>query len=290
MKDFARRVAVVTGAASGLGREFARSAAKRGMKLVLADVQQDLLDAAVEQLRACGTQAIGVRTDVSRGTDVEALANAALSSFGRINLLFNNAGVSSGGWVWESSDRDWNWVLGVNLQGVIHGVRIFTPLMLAEAATDPTYEGHIVNTASMAGLLVGPGMGIYSVSKHGVMALSEALFHDLSLVTGQVHCSVLCPSFVPTNIGDSDRNRPQELANEAPLTKSQLTARAISQKSIDAGNLTAGEVSEVTFEAISEQMFHIFPHPQALALVQQRMENIVFQRNPSPHKRPAKSS
>lgn len=280
MKDFEHRVAVVTGGASGLGLEFARSAARRGMNLVLADVQQESLDAAVGQLRTQGAQAIGVRTDVSRSADVQALADAALAAFGKVHLLFNNAGVTSGGLVWESSERDWDWVLGVNLRGVIHGVRIFTPLMLAEAASDPGYEGHIVNTASMAGLLVGPAMGIYSVSKHAVVALSEALFQDLSLVTSQVHCSVLCPSYVPTNIGNSDRNRPQTLANDAPLTRSQAAARAISQNSINTGSLSAEQVSELTFDAIGKQLFPIFPHPQALALVRQRMETIVAQRNP----------
>jgi len=280
VKDFEQRVAVVTGAASGLGLEFARSAARRGMKVVLADVQQESLGAAVEQIRAEGVQAIGVKTDVSRAADVEALASATQAAFGKVHVLFNNAGVTSGGLVWENSPRDWDWVLGVNLHGVIHGVRTFTPLMLAQAASDPGYQGHIVNTASMAGLLVGPAMGIYSVSKHAVVALSEALFHDLSLVTSQVHCSVLCPSYVPTNIGNSDRNRPQALANDAPLTKSQAAARAISQSSINAGSLTAEQVSELTFDAIGEQRFPMFPHQQALALVRQRMETFVDQRNP----------
>lgn len=281
MKEFDQRVAVVTGAASGLGLAFARSAARRGMKLVLADVQQESLDAAVDQLKAQGAQAIGVKADVSRAADVEALASAALAAFGAVHVLFNNAGVTSGGLVWENSQQDWDWVLGVNLHGVIHGVRTFTPLMLAQAASDAGYQGHIVNTASMAGLLVGPAMGIYSVSKHAVVALSEALYQDLSLVTSQVHCSVLCPSYVPTNIGNSDRNRPQALANDAPLTKSQAVARAISQNSINAGSLTAEQVSELTFDAIGEERFPIFPHPQALDLVRQRMEAFVAQRNPA---------
>lgn len=281
MKEFEQRVAVVTGAASGLGLEFARSAARRRMKLVLADVQQESLDTAVGQLRAEGADAIGVRTDVSRAADVQALADAAIAAFGKVHLLFNNAGVTSGGLVWESSERDWDWVLGVNLQGVIHGVRIFTPLMLAAASSDPGYEGHIVNTASMAGLLVAPAMGIYSVSKHAVVALSEALYHDLGLVTDQVHCSVLCPSYVPTNIGNSDRNRPQALANEAPLTPSQTAARAISLNSINNGNLSAEQVSELTFDAVAQRLFPVFPHPQALPSVRQRLETFVAQRNPA---------
>ena len=173
MKQFAGGVAVITGGASGFGKEFAKIGAGLGMKLVLADIQQDALDAAVAEFSAQGVEVIGLRVDVSKVEDVQALADAAIKAFGKVNLLFNNAGVGAGGLIWENTERDWDWVLGVNLHGVIHGVRIFTPLMLEAAKKDPSYEGHIVNTASMAGLLNAPAMGIYNVSKHAVVALSE---------------------------------------------------------------------------------------------------------------------
>ncbi|MHA6910567.1 SDR family oxidoreductase [Ralstonia pseudosolanacearum] len=281
MKQFAGGVAVITGGASGFGKEFARLGAGLGMKLVLADIQQDALDAAVAGFRAQGVEVIGVRVDVSREADVQALADAAIGAFGKVNLLFNNAGVGAGGLIWENSQQDWDWVLGVNLHGVIHGVRIFTPLMLAEAAKDPFYAGHIVNTASMAGLLNAPAMGIYNVSKHAVVALTESLYQDLSLVTEQIRCSVLCPYFVPTGITQSHRNRPQDLANAAPPTRSQLVAQAMTDKAVSAGKVTAEQVGQMTFDAIRDERFYIYSHPHALAPVQHRFEDIVSQRNPS---------
>ncbi|MHA6846984.1 SDR family oxidoreductase [Ralstonia syzygii] len=281
MKQFAGGVAVITGGASGFGKEFARLGAGLGMKLVLADIQQDALDAAVAGFQAQGVEVIGVRVDVSREADVQALADAAIRAFGKVNLLFNNAGVGAGGLIWENTQKDWDWVLGVNLHGVIHGVRIFTPLMLAEAARDPSYEGHIVNTASMAGLLNAPAMGIYNVSKHAVVALTESLYQDLSLVTEQIHCSVLCPYFVPTGITQSHRNRPQDLANTAPPTKSQLVAQAMTDKAVSSGKVTAEQVGQMTFDAILGERFYIYSHPHALAPVQHRFEDIVSQRNPS---------
>lgn len=281
MKQYAGGVAVITGAASGIGREFANSAASNAMKLVLADIQQEALDAAVAAFQAQGVEVIGVRTDVSSARDVQALADAALQAFGKVNLLFNNAGVTSGGLVWEHTEQDWNWVLGVNLHGVVHGIRVFTPLMLAQAKREADYRGHIVNTASMAGLLTAPSQGIYNVSKHAVVALSEALYHDLELVTDQVHCSVLCPSYVQTNIGQSDRNRPQALVNAQPLTTSQSVTRQSVLHSLAAGDVTAQQVSEVTFEGIRERKLYIYPSPQALSRVKMRMEDIVAQRNPT---------
>lgn len=281
MKQFAGGVAVITGAASGIGREFANSAASHAMKLVLADIQQDALDAAVAEFKALGVDVIGVRTDVSSAKDVQALADAAVQAFGQVNLLFNNAGVTSGGLVWEHTEQDWNWVLGVNLHGVINGVRIFTPMMLAQAKKDENYRGHIVNTASMAGLLTAPSQGIYNVSKHAVVALSEALYHDLELVTDQVHCSVLCPSYVQTNIGQSDRNRPQALVNGTPLTTSQSVTRQSVLNSLAAGDVTAQQVSQVTFDGIRERKLYIYPSPQGLLRVKMRMEDIVAQRNPT---------
>src|SRR5690242_20749735 len=190
MKDLAGKVAVVTGAGSGFGLEFARLGAREGMKLVLADVQQDALDAAVADARGRGAEAIGARVDVSRAEDVDRLAEEAKGAFGAVHLLFNNAGVAGGGgYVWESSLKDWKWVLGVNLMGVVHGIRSFVPMMLAQGT-----EGHVVNTASAAGLVSSPLMGTYNVSKHGVVTLSETLHHDLRLADARIGVSVLCPA------------------------------------------------------------------------------------------------
>ncbi|GLC93462.1 short-chain dehydrogenase [Cupriavidus sp. TA19] len=280
MKDFSNKVAVITGGASGFGKEFARIGADLGMKLVLADVQEDALDATVAEFKARNVPVIGLRTDVSRAEQVQALADAAMEAFGQVNLLFNNAGVGAGGLLWENSLRDWEWVLGVNLYGVIHGVRIFTPLMLAAAEKDPSYQGHIVNTASMAGLLNPPAMGVYNVSKHAVVSLSETLYQDLGLVSEQVRCSVLCPYFVPTGINQSQRNRPAELANQTPPTRSQLVSQALSDKAVGSGKVTAAEVAQQTFDAIRADSFYIYSHPQALAPVRQRFEDIVGPRNP----------
>ncbi|RJF98556.1 SDR family oxidoreductase [Noviherbaspirillum saxi] len=280
MKQFQNKVAVITGAASGFGKAFADIGASLGMKLVLADIQQDALDATVAELKAKGAAVIGLRTDVSKSEQIQALADAAMAAYGQVNLLFNNAGVGAGGLVWENSEADWEWVLGVNLRSVIHGVRIFTPLMLAAAAKDPAYEGHIVNTASMAGLLNAPAMGVYNVSKNAVVALSETLYHDLSLMTEQVYCSVLCPYFVATGFNDSRRNRPADLANAAPPTRSQLVAQANSDKAVTSAKVSAEQIAQMTFDAIRTRGFYIYSHPQAMAPVQQRFEAIIEQRNP----------
>jgi short-subunit dehydrogenase len=193
--------------------------------------------------------------------------------------VFNNAGVGGGGLIWETSLPTWDWVLGVNLMGVVHGVRVFTPMMLDAARRDAGYEGHIVNTASMAGLLNAPNMGVYNVSKHAVVSLSETLHHELRLVTDRVHASVLCPYFVPTRITSSERNRPAELAPEPP-TRSQLVARAMSDKAVSSGKVTAAMVAQFVFDAMAEQRFYIYSHPHALSNVRSRMEDIVAGRNP----------
>jgi NAD(P)-dependent dehydrogenase (short-subunit alcohol dehydrogenase family) len=280
MKNFKNKVAVITGGASGFGREFANIGANLGMKLVLADVQQDALDKTKAELEAQGAQVLAVRCDVRKAEQVQALADAAMDRFGAVHLVFNNAGVGSGGLIWENSVADWEWVLGVNLWGVIHGVRIFTPLMLECAKKDPGYEGHIINTASMAGLLNAPNMGVYNVSKHAVVSLSETLYQDLQLVKAPIGASVLCPYFVPTGISQSDRNRPDDVKNEISPTDSQLAAQAVSDKAVSSGKVTAAQVAERTFDAIKEGKFYIYSHPHALGNVQKRMEDIVLQRNP----------
>ncbi|MDY7572887.1 SDR family oxidoreductase [Actimicrobium sp. CCI2.3] len=280
MKNFTNRVAVITGGASGFGREFALIGARLGMKLVLADVQQDALDRVKAELEALGAEVLAVRCDVRHANEIQALADATMARFGAVHLLFNNAGVGSGGLVWENTQADWEWVLGVNLWGVIHGVRIFTPLMLACAKSDPDYEGHIVNTASMAGLLNAPTMGVYNVSKHAVVSLTESLYQDLRLVDAPISASVLCPYFVPTGISQSHRNRPDDVAMSARPTVSQLAAQAMSDKAVNSGKVTAAEVAEMTFAAIGSDQFYVYSHPQALGHVQKRMEDIITQTNP----------
>jgi NAD(P)-dependent dehydrogenase (short-subunit alcohol dehydrogenase family) len=220
--------------------------------------------------------------DVSKAEQMQALADAVQQTFGAPSLVFNNAGVGSGGLVWENSVKDWEWVLGVNVWGVIHGVRLFTPMMLAAAAADPGFEGHIVNTASMAGLLSPPNMGVYNVSKHAVVALSETLYQDLALVTEQVHAHVLCPFFVPTGISASQRNRPTDLQDAAAQpSRSQLIGKAMGEKAVGSGKVSAADVALKVFAALRDQQFYIYSHPKALASVQTRMEDVVMGRNPT---------
>jgi NADP-dependent 3-hydroxy acid dehydrogenase YdfG len=250
------------------------------MRVVLADVQQEALESFAAQLRAEGTQVVARLCDVRHAHEVQALADAAMAEFGVVNLLFNNAGVGSGGLLWENSIADWEWVLGVNLWGVIHGVRTFMPLMLASAKADPAFEGHIVNTASMAGLLNAPTMGVYNVSKHAVVSLSETLYQDLQLVQAPINTSVLCPYFVPTGISQSHRNRPEDVKNTSGPTTSQLVAQSMTDKAVNSGKVTAAEVAVMTFDAIAKEQFYIYSHPAALASVQARMEEIVQIKNP----------
>jgi NAD(P)-dependent dehydrogenase (short-subunit alcohol dehydrogenase family) len=274
-------VAVITGAASGFGLEASRIAAICGMKVVMADVQADALEAAAQLVRGLGGEVFPWRLDVSRAAEVEALAAATVQRFGVPNFVFNNAGVGAGGLIWEHSAQDWDWVIGVNLMGVAHGVRVFTPLMLAAAAADPGWRGHIVNTASMAGLLNAPNMGVYNVSKHAVVAMSETLYQDLALVTDQVHAHVLCPYFVPTGIHQSERNRPADLAGGAAPTRSQLIAQAMSEQAVTKGKVTAAQVAQWVFEAMDEGRFYIYSHPKSLASVQTRLEDVMTSRNPT---------
>ena len=281
MKTFQGRTAVITGAASGFGLETSRIAARLGMNVVMADVQQDALDAAAAEITALGAPVLAYRLDVSKATEVEALGAAVLARFGAPHFVFNNAGIGAGGLIWENTVKDWEWVIGVNIMGVAHGVRVFTPMMLAAAKADPAYEGHITNTASMAGLLNAPNMGVYNVSKHAVVALSETLYQDLRLVTDQISASVLCPFFVPTGITKSHRNRPGELQDDAQPTRSQLIGQAMSDKAVGSGKVSAAQVAQFVFDAVAEKRFYVYSHPKALATVQTRLEDIMTQRNPT---------
>lgn len=279
ISDFKGKTAVLTGAGSGFGLECARIGAKLGMNLVLVDVQQDALDQAQAEMQAAGAQVLPRKVDVSSAEQMEALAADVVQRFGVPHFVFNNAGVGSGGLVWENSVKDWEWVLGVNVWGVIHGVRLFTPLMLAAAKADPAYQGHIVNTASMAGLLTPPNMGVYNVSKSAVVSLTETLYQDLKLVSDQISASVLCPYFVPTGIGQSQRNKPAGLADEQP-TQSQLIGQAMTDKAVGSGKVTAAQVAQMVFDAIAADRFYIYSHPKALGNARSRFDAVVAGSNP----------
>ena len=280
ISNFKGKTAVLTGAGSGFGLECARVGASLGMNLVLADVQQDALDAAATEMRGLGAEVLAVKLDVSKATEVQALGVAVLARFGAPHFVFNNAGVGAGGLIWENTLADWEWVIGVNLMGVAHGLRVFTPMMLEAANKDPAYQGHIVNTASMAGLLNAPNMGIYSASKHAVVSMSETLYQDLALVTDQIGASVLCPFFVSTGISQSHRNRPADVAAAKP-TRSQLIGQAMSDKAVGSGKVSAAEVAQKVFDAITTNQFYIYSHPKSIASVQTRLEDIMLARNPT---------
>ncbi len=283
IQDFKGKTAVLTGAGSGFGLECARIGAARGMNLVLVDVQQDALDRAEAEMKAAGVQVMARQVDVSDAAQMEALAAAVKERFGAPHFVFNNAGVGAGGLVWENTVSDWEWVLGVDLWGVIHGVRLFVPMMLEAASKDPAWRGHVTNTASMAGLLTPPNMGIYNAAKAAVVSLTETMYQDLRLVTDQIGASLLCPYFVPTGITHSERNRPQDGAAAKALTKSQQIGQAMTEKAVTSGKITAAEVAQKVFKAISADQFYVFSHesPKALGNITHRMQNIVDMKNPA---------
>jgi NAD(P)-dependent dehydrogenase (short-subunit alcohol dehydrogenase family) len=275
MKSFAGRVAVVTGAASGLGRELAARFARERMNVVLADVDEAALARTEGELKAAGAAAIAVRCDVASGADVEALAARALAAFGAVHVVCNNAGVAPLGVVWENSVADWRWTLGVNLWGVIHGVRVFTPILLGQDD-----EGHIVNTASVAGLIAPPGMGMYNVSKHAVVALTETLHHDLAARGARVKCSVVCPAYFPSGIAESERARPANLREARAKTAEDLARAAGMRKAVASGRLSAADIAARVFEAVRDERFYVLTHPRILPAVEARMRDILEGRNP----------
>lgn len=276
MKEFSGKVAVVTGAASGIGRGLAERFAAEGLKVVLADIEAEALAMTEAEFRKRGAEVLAVRTDVSNLADVEALAKRALDRFGAVHIVCNNAGVAGGGVpIWETTLADWQWVMGVNLWSVVHGVRTFVPIMLEQGE-----EGHIVNTASVAGLVRGGG--IYGVTKHAVVALSESLYVDLANAGAKVKVSVLCPGYVNTNIGQSERNRPAELQNrtgEMKVRPEQEQRRAALAQALATG-MPPGEVANVVLDAIKEERFYVLPHPQFKTMVRDRLERILDERNP----------
>jgi len=276
------RTAVITGAASGFGLETARLAAQKGMNVVMADVMEGPLAAAVKEVEALGAQVLPFRCDVRHAAEIEAMGAATFARFGAPHLVFNNAGVGAGGLIWEHTARDWDWVMGVNVMGVAHGVRVFTPMMLAAEKADPAFTGHIVNTASMAGLVSMPNMGVYNVSKHAVVTLSETLYQDLALVSERVHAHVLAPYFVPTGIAHSERARPQDAQeDDRQATVSQRVAQSVIEKAVSGGKVTAADVAQFLFDALDANRFYIYSHPKALAPVMTRAQDIMAARNPT---------
>ena len=277
MKAFQGKVAVITGGASGLGRAMAERFAREGMSIVLADVEPEALAKAEAEMKAAGAKVIGVRTDVSKAAEVEALAQQTLAAYGAVALVANNAGVAPLGNAWQNSVADWEWTLGVNLWGVIQGVRVFTPIMLAQGG-----DAHIVNTASVSGLISPPGSAMYNVTKHAVVTLTETLYHDLALKRARIGCSVLCPAYVPTGIIDSERNRPAPLQNPAREKSDEEQAReALLRKAVTSGKLSAGDVAEKVYEAVRDNRFYILTHPRIKPSIQWRMEDILQDRNPT---------
>ena len=282
MKEFKGKVAVITGAASGIGRALAERCATEDMKVVLADVEDKALEQAEQQLKAEGASVLAVQTNVSTAGEVELLAQKTLDAFGAVHLLFNNAGVGGGAITWESTLADWEWVMGVNLWGTIHGVRTFVPIMLEQ-----DIECHIVNTASAAGLVSGPGAVIYKVTKHGIVTLSETLYHELALKRVKIKVSVFCPWFVNTQIMECERNRPQELKNRpdhderVQMSPEYQFLYKVLLEGVRSG-MSCQKAADCVFEAIRKDRFYIFTDPDAVKRqVQLRMEDILLQRNPT---------
>ncbi len=273
MDDLQGKVAVITGGASGIGRAVAGRAAAEGMKIVLGDIEEGPLKEAVGDLTSSGAEALGVVTDVADGASVEALRDQALDRFGAVHLVHNNAGIGLGGPIWEVSEEDWRWILGVNLWGVIHGVRTFTPLLVEQG------EGHIVNTASIAGLIAAPFLGPYNATKQAVVAISETLFKDLQSVGAPIGVSVLCPGFVQTRIAESERNRPDWAPDRD--VEGAAALRGVVQNMVD-GGIAPTAVADRVIDAVRANTFYILTHPELTGAITTRFDDIVQGRAPSP--------
>jgi NAD(P)-dependent dehydrogenase (short-subunit alcohol dehydrogenase family) len=284
MQELKDKVAVITGGASGIGLAMARRFAREGMKLVLADIEEEALRRVEKEFRKAGVPVLAIRTDVARGQDVERLAEKTLAGFGAVHLVCNNAGVAPGGAVWENTIADWEWVLGVNVWGVIHGVRVFVPILLRQDV-----PCHVVNTASVAGMLSVPGMGIYCVSKHAVVTLTECLYHDLAQRGSKIGVSVLCPAFVPTAIIDSERNRPALLRNPSRTRAPGDQQREEQMRhAVQSGRVSAEMVADMVLDGIRDNRFYLFTHPRIKGAIQARMEDVLNERNPTDTSKPAK--
>ena len=275
MKVLRHKIAVVTGGASGLGRSMALAFAREGMRVAIADVDAAGLERVTGEFHALGLKALAIHTDVTSAEDVDALAERVVAELGGVHLVCNNAGVALMAPVWETTVADWQWTLGVNLWGVIHGLRAFVPRLLAQD------EGHIVNTASVAGLISPPGSGAYSATKHAVVALSETLYHDLREHGSSVGVSVVCPAYVPTGIADSERSRPRELANppreQSPLLRAK---QAMLRKAVQSGKISADQVAQMVVSAVKANRFYVVTHPRIKTAIEDRMRDILDERTP----------
>lgn len=272
MKNLENKVAVITGAASGFGRELAIACAGEGMSLVLTDIDEKNLQGTVELLPP-GTPVLTMKCDVAKADQVEQLAVATYERFGASHLLFNNAGVLVGGPLWTATTQDWEWMLGINVMGVAHGIRSFVPRMLQQKD-----ECHIVNTSSVAGLLSVPGGGIYCATKHAVVTMSECLDQELRAEQASIGVSVLCPAFVPTGIADAARNRPAELGEANPLN---ARFEEQTRKATQAGKISASDIARITLDAVKEERFYIIPHQKIKGAIETRMRDILDERSPT---------
>lgn len=268
------KVAVVTGAASGIGLALARAFAAEGMRVACADVERDALEHALEDVRRIGAEAVGVLCDVARPEDLERLRDEVLGAFGAVHVVCNNAGVAAGGRLWEIPRERLEWVLGVNLWGVLHGVSTFVPLLVAQG------EGHVVNTASAVGLLSAPALGPYTISKHAVVALSETLAHDLALSGSRVGVSVVCPLWVRTRIAESERNAPAALARATARPSPEEERLEELFASLVAGGIDPEVVAAATVQAVREGRFCVLPHPEIGAPARARVEALLAGRLP----------
>jgi NAD(P)-dependent dehydrogenase (short-subunit alcohol dehydrogenase family) len=284
VQELGGKVGVVTGGASGIGLAMARRFSAEGMKVVVADVEAPALAEAAERLRSEGADVLDVVTDVSQADQVEALAEKTVAHYGAVHIVCNNAGVAGGGPAWEIPLAEWEWVLGVNLWGVVHGVRSFVPRLLRAG------EGHIVNTASMAGLVGLYTSPPYAVSKFGVVALSESLYSQLKIAGAPVGVSVLCPGWVRTRINESDRNRPAAAGPPTPTHLDEETTAAIQH--IIAGGMGPEEVADRVLMAVRANQFYVLTHDDEmwLDLIRKRMTDIVDRRNPSPEPLPGSAA
>jgi len=276
MKQFRDRVAVVTGAASGIGYALCERFAAEGMRVVLADVEEKALRAAGETLARAGAKTLAVVTDVTQPKSVDALAARAYDTFGAVHVVCNNAGVAGdAGPCWEQSLANWKWVLDVNVWGVIHGIRGFVPRMLEQGD-----EGHVVNTASMAGHISVPMLAPYHASKFAVVTISETLHYELALAGARLKASVLCPGFVQTRIMESDRNRPAALQTPDRVVSEGERAFLSAFREFVGSGIAPAEVAGKVVDAIRDERFWVFPHPEILDSVRARMDSVLAQTNP----------
>ena len=278
MQDFAGKVAVITGAASGIGKALTEKCVAEGMHVVMADIEEAVLEKAAAELQATtNNQVLPIVTNVAIEDEMRKVRDEAVETLGGVHLLFNNAGVGGGGNSWNATQKDWDWVFGVNLWSVIYGLRVFVPQMIAQET-----PCHIVNTASIAGIIGGSTNALYSVTKHGVVALTENLSVDLKAEDTNIGCSVLCPGFVNTNIFNSGRNRPADLANREdpqPLTPEDEQRIAMFQEILRQG-MQPAEIAEIVFDAIRADRLYILTHDHFDEMIRDRAENMINGTNP----------